>query len=156
MDEVLRLQQGQVGPGRREGRVRLALVELRLGQLDLPGADVVRDHQPGDVRRQVPLLDLGADGQRRPHDQAEFDLVVEEPDVGGPYDGLAGTADRTGRLAEEGGRDVPGEARITGVTAVVDHLGHYPAGGGDRREGGQVCDGGARVGRLCRLPYGVS
>lgn len=128
MGEVLGLQQGQVRPRRREGRIGLALVELGLGQLDVAGADVVGQDKAGDVARQVLLLDDGAHGQGRAHDEAEFHLVVEELHVRGADDLLVRSADRAGRLAEEGGRNVSGKARILGVAAVVDHLGDHPAG----------------------------
>ena len=61
--EVSGVDQGQPRADRGEGGVGLRLVELGAGQLDLPGADVVGDHQRGDVPGQVGVGDGGADRQ---------------------------------------------------------------------------------------------
>src|SRR4029079_11508344 len=85
-------------------------------------------------------------------DQADLDLVVQVAHVTGPDDVVEGTADRAGRLAEEGQRDgVRVETRVLDVACEVGHLCHHPAGGGHR---GHEVEGG-RVDGLVAGPCGL-
>ena len=123
LGQVRRVDQGQPGSDRGERGVGLGLVELGAGQLDLPGADVVGDHERGDVAPQVRLRDGRADRQVPADDQAELDLVVKEPDPGRADDVTGRAGDGVRGLAEEGRRDrVRVQAGIQRVRAVVHHL----------------------------------
>ena len=80
--------QGRADGG--EGRVGLRLEELDLGQLDVPGRDVVGDDQGGDVVGPVVGGDRGSDRHLATDHEADLDLIVEQPDVGGPDDVVVG------------------------------------------------------------------
>jgi len=90
---VLPVEQDEAWSDRGEGGVGLALVQLSFGQLDIAGADVVRDDEPGDPLVEVGLGDLGADGEVPADDQAEPDLIVQECDVGWAHERVGGAAD---------------------------------------------------------------
>ena len=140
------------GPDRGEGRVGLGLEELGLRKLDVAGRDVVGHDQAGDERRPVLLGDLGAHGQLAADDQADLDLVVQEPHVIRPDDVVERAADRARRLAEEGqGDGVRVETRVLDVAGEVGHLRHHPTGG--RHRGHQV--EGGRVDGLLARPSGL-
>ena len=136
--EVGGVDQGQPRADRGEGGVGLRLVELGAGQLDLPGADVVGDHQRGDVPGQVGVGDGGADRQLPADDHAELDLVVQEADPGRADDVAGGAGDRVRGLAEERRRHpVRVHPGVVGVRAVVHHLRDDPRGGGHRAQQAQ-------------------
>ncbi len=70
--------------------IRLGLVELGLGQLDVAGGHVVGDDEAGDVVGQIVFGELGADRHVASDDETDLDLVVQESDVGGLDDVVDG------------------------------------------------------------------
>lgn len=99
--ELARLRDREIGPGRAEPAVALALEVLALRELDVAGGYVVGDGDAEDVLVEV----LGGDGLRLgdllAQHQGELDLVVEQPHVSRPGDGRVGTGDCGVRLVEE-------------------------------------------------------
>src|SRR6201999_676642 len=108
-------------------------------------------HQAGDVVGQVRLGDFGAHRDIPTDDQAELDLVVQEPDVLGLDDVVERSADGRRRLAKECERD--GLWVHAGVLDVRDEVRHlsddatWGGHGGDQVEavygdGGDAVRGG--------------